>query len=134
VKLVTTNVWSRISRAAKANSRKSHVAVAYFGTGATRLLPLSKGSTRVVDMSHAAVASGQTNPSELLKLINEGVAVYTVANLHAKVFVLGNHAFVGSANASRHSEQSLVEAVVETNERALSMPLARLCVSTRTVW
>ena len=77
------------------------VAVAYFGTGASKLLPLRKGSTLIVDMSQAAVGSGQTNPSEILKLVNRGVDVHSVNNLHAKVFAVGNQAFVGSTNVSQ---------------------------------
>lgn len=118
-KLVTTNVWSRITRAAKASPSRAHVAVAYFGSNGSQLLPLKSGSRLVVDMSRAAVSSGQTNPSEVLKLIYGGVDVYSVPNLHAKVFVFGQRAFVGSANVSRNSATGLVEAVVETTTPAV---------------
>jgi hypothetical protein len=92
------------------------VAVAYFGAGASRLLPLSKGSRLVVDASERAVASGQTCPADMLKLQKGGVAVYSVPNLHAKVFVLGRAAYIGSTNVSSRSAGQLVEAVIRTNE------------------
>jgi hypothetical protein len=117
--LHTTHVWQRITRAAKASPSKAHAAVAYFGSGAARLLPLKKGSTLVADMSVAAVKAGQTNPSEILALIEAGVAVYSRDDLHAKVFVLGKRAFIGSANASQNSAKHLVEAVVETADPRL---------------
>ncbi len=118
-RLITNDVWATITRAAKKAPTKAHVAVAYFGTGASKLLPLRAGSTLVVDMSESAVKSGQTNPSELLRLIERGVAVYTVPNLHAKVFVIGRRTFVGSANASTNSANVLVEAVLESTDRSV---------------
>lgn len=53
------DVWPVISAAAR--RRKGHVAVAYLGTGATKLLPLESGSVLVVDASEAAVCSGRTD-------------------------------------------------------------------------
>jgi len=44
------------------------------------------------------------------------VRVFSIQNLHAKVFVCGRKAFIGSANVSRHSAGILKEAVVETTE------------------
>jgi hypothetical protein len=70
----------------------------------------------VVDASERAVASGQTCPADLLNLVKRGVAVYSVPNLHAKVFVLGKTAYVGSTNVSSGSASHLVEAVLRTTE------------------
>lgn len=77
---------------------------------------MQRGSRLVVDASERAVASGQTCPSELLKLVKRGVAVYSVPNLHAKVLVLGRAGYVGSTNVSGRSASQLVEAVVRTTE------------------
>lgn len=38
--LITCDVWESIAKAAKAAATKGHVAVTYFWTGASRLLPL----------------------------------------------------------------------------------------------
>jgi hypothetical protein len=110
------DIWSQVTKAARASRRRCDVAVAYFGAGAGRLLPLSKGSRLVVDASERAVASGQTCPTDLNRLLKRGVAIYSVPNLHAKVFVLGRAAYVGSANVSSRSESQLVEAVIRTTE------------------
>ena len=48
------------------------VAVAYFGKGASRLLPLKRGSTLIVDMSRRAVGSGQTMPLTLTLRLQSG--------------------------------------------------------------
>src|SRR6185312_8114473 len=39
-------------------------------------------------------------------------------NLHAKVYVLGDRAFIGSANASQSSAHRLLEAMVSTSDPA----------------
>ena len=67
--LITDRIWSTITSAARSDVGDASVAVAYFGAGASKLLPLKRGSRLVVDFSERAVKSGQTCPSEILKLI-----------------------------------------------------------------
>src|SRR6478752_282263 len=97
--LVARGIWGKITAAAVGSAASANVAVAYFGAGASKLLPLKQGSRLVVDFSERAVTSGQTCPAEILKLIQRGVDVYSVSNLHAKVFVFRKRAFIGSTNA-----------------------------------
>jgi hypothetical protein len=119
--LITATVWQRLSKTARTSRRPAYVATAYFGKGASTLLPLPSGSRLVVNASEAAVKSGQTHPEDLQRMMRKGVAVYSVENLHAKVYVLGKAAFIGSANASRHSERIFVEAMLRTTDpRALN--------------
>jgi phosphatidylserine/phosphatidylglycerophosphate/cardiolipin synthase-like enzyme len=82
-------------------------------------LPLARGSRLVVDAGERAVAAGQTNPKELLTLVHRGVDVYGIPNLHAKVFVLGRAAYVGSANVSKHSAETAIEAMVRASDPRL---------------
>lgn len=110
-------VWPLIRKAVERSKRPAHVAVAYLGQGASRILPLQRGTRLVVDASESSVRSGQTCPSELAKLQRRGVRIFSASNLHAKVFVLDSNAFVGSANASRRSSDALIEAVVMTSDR-----------------
>lgn len=111
-------MWEQLSGAAREARQPAHVAVAYFGSGASRLLPLPSGSLLVVDGSAAAVKSGQTCPSDLLSLHRRGVRVHSVRNLHAKVYVFTDVAFIGSPNVSRHSQTVLLEAMLRTRRRA----------------
>ena len=113
------DVWREISEAIRGSKMPSHVAVAYLGQGASRLLPLARDSRLVVNASESSVRSGQTCPDELAKLQARGVRVFSVQNLHAKVFVVGSEVFVGSANASRRSSSTLVEAMVQSSDRAV---------------
>lgn len=107
-------IWQHLTRAAKA-SGPSSVAVAYFGEDGAALLPLKKGSRLVVDASQATVKSGATCPAALLRLQKKGVRVFSHEALHAKVYVFGRAAFVGSANASRNS-QTLKEGLLRTTD------------------
>ncbi len=104
------------NQAVRDSNQPCAVAVAYFGAGAGRLLPLPKGSHLVVDASERCVAAGQTCPHDLMQLVRRGVKVYSVPNLHAKVFVLGRAAYIGSTNVSSRSASHLVEAVVRTTD------------------
>lgn len=79
-------------------------------------MPLKAGSVLVVDLSKKAVRSGQTCPQEIIKLLGKGVEVHSCSNLHAKVFVFGRRAIIGSANVSNHSKEDLIEAVIETTD------------------
>jgi hypothetical protein len=114
--LLTQDIWPQLTSAVRGSRQRCAVAVAYFGAGAGRLLPLPKGSRLVVDASDRAVRAGQTCPADLKRLVNRGVTVYSVPNLHAKVFVLGQAAYIGSANVSSRSASQLVEAVIRTTE------------------
>lgn len=114
-----TNIWPVITAEAKRFDGKSLVAVAYFGSGAAKRLPLKKGSILVVDASDKAVKSGQTNPAELIKLRKKGVRIFSMSNLHAKVFVFGGVAFVGSTNVSENSEDVYSEASIRSRQASV---------------
>ena len=116
-RLLTDDIWRRISKLAR-RCKKARVAVAYLAKHGAQRLPLREGSLLVVDFSTHAVASGQTDPREILKLIRNGVEVHSVENLHAKVFALGDRLIVGSTNVSESSATGLVEAAIETTDRA----------------
>lgn len=112
-------IWSSLTAEAKQFNGKSFVAVAYFGTGAAKRLPLKNGSILVVDASDRAVKSGQTNPAELIKLRKLGVRIFSMSNLHAKVFVFGEVAFVGSTNVSENSEDVYSEASIRSSQTSV---------------
>jgi hypothetical protein len=114
--LLTDGIWRRITALAK--RKPGAVAVAYCGTDARKLLPLKPGSLLVVNASEHAVRFGMTNPSELLWFFNRDVQIHSVENLHAKVFVFGDTAIVGSTNISQNSANHLQEAAVLVKTRS----------------
>lgn len=113
VTLITHRVWQQITAAAAASNKPAHVAVAYFGRQGDTLLPLPPGSFLVVDASLPTIEAGSTNPRALDRLRRRGTSIYAARYLHAKVYAFDDVAFVGSANASHHSDATLTEAVLQ---------------------
>ena len=112
------DAWARIRNGVKAGPVQ--VAVAWWGSEMSRLLPLQKGSVLVVRADRETMKQGQTNPWDLEELLKRGVRIFPLRNLHAKVFVCGKFAVVGSMNASVSSWQGkLLEAAVEIRGAAL---------------
>ena len=117
-KLLHGSVWPAIREIAEKNSARTVAAVPYFGAGALLQLGLKEGDCLVVQFTEGAVKAGQIDPREVLKALREGIKVFSYSGLHAKVYVFGKTAVIGSANASSSSE-TLVEACVVTREAAL---------------
>ena len=112
MQLITEKVWKHISSRANANKNR-YVAVAYLGKNASKYLHLGLGDVLVVDASENNIRSGNTNPYEIEKYIKNGVELFSYENLHAKVFVFGSFALIGSANVSGNSANILTECMVE---------------------
>lgn len=113
---LSQGIWPEITKAVRDSKKPSFVAVAYFGKGSSNRLPLTVGSHLVVNASKNAIESGQTCPKDLLRLVRRGVIVYSVPNLHAKVFVVGKTVYIGSNNVSNNSASKLIEAAVRTTD------------------
>ncbi|HNU58218.1 MAG TPA: phospholipase D family protein [Flavobacteriales bacterium] len=113
------DLWRELTSSVRKANGKADVAVAYFAQGASKLVPLRAGARLVVDASEGAVKTGQTCPADLLALYRKGVRIYSVPNLHAKVYVVGRKVYVGSANASHSSAHRLLEATVVSSEASL---------------
>lgn len=113
---LSDGIWPEITRAVKNSKQRVVASVAFLGTGGSKQLPLKSGSVLVVNAAENTVKSGATNPRELLSLQKRGVRIYSVENLHAKVFVLGKRAYIGSNNVSNRSAEHWVESAVRTTE------------------
>jgi hypothetical protein len=108
--LLTNTIWARLRQLAKRRRRRAWVAVPFVGAGAIDRLPLRDGDVLVTRFDPATIRAGQVDPREIAAYIKRGVEVHAVSNLHAKVFVFGRVAIVGSTNVSGTSEEQLVEA------------------------
>src|SRR5579864_6576317 len=87
--LSNADLWAEIqNRVSK--GKRIRAAIAYFGGRSATLLPLKRGDKLVVDMSIGAVRQGVTNPSEIRKLRNRGVEIFSRGTLHAKFLLIGN--------------------------------------------
>lgn len=114
-RLLTHDVWERLS-VLSARPRKKYVAVPFLGRNARRHLKLRRGDVLVVKFDLGTIKSGATDPREILYFVSKGVEVHSVENLHAKVFVFGRTAIVGSTNISLSSARTLIEAGIETTD------------------
>jgi hypothetical protein len=116
---ITEGVWKSLTAAANAARKPALVAVAYFGQGASKLLPLPPASWLVVDASDDVVKKGLTHPADLKLLQKRGVVIFSSLSLHAKVYAFDGFAFIGSPNVSNGSAGRLTEAVVKTYDQAV---------------
>lgn len=129
--LVTGRVWSAIHAAADRARGRKLAAVAYIGPdGADLLSDFGAGDLLVCNMGKSALRSGSTHPDAIEKLIDRGVQVRTHERLHAKVYVLGSVALVGSANCSSSAANYLIEAVTRTTAREFVADARRFVLST----
>lgn len=110
---LSARIWPRLRRLARTRGRRAYVAVPFLGKDAAKRLPLRQGDVLITKFDLAAVRAGLVSPTDVVAFITRGVEVHSVANLHAKVYVFGRTAFVGSANVSASSEESLIEAGCE---------------------
>lgn len=117
--LTGREIWPEISRLASgARPGTRRVAVPYVGADAHDRLKLGKGDRLVADCRPATASAGSTSPTALRTYLAAGVDVRRWEWLHAKVYVFGDVAVVGSANATSNSETNLDEAaVVLTSKR-----------------
>ena len=115
--LSNETLWQILPATVKA-ARRGDAAVAYFGRGGARLLPLRRGDRLIVDMSLPTVRAGATDPREVATLIRRGVQAFSRRNLHAKIVVTEKLLIAGSANVSRNSQRVLDEAAIMTTERS----------------
>lgn len=108
--------WPEIKAVSK--NAKAYIAVPYLGKSASAMLQVAKGSVLITRFTKDAVKAGQVDPREVVKFIRKGVSVFNRADLHAKIYVFPRRAFIGSANASRTSEEK-IEACIETTDPAI---------------
>ena len=80
------------------------------------MLPLQSGSVLVTRFEKSAALAGQLCPDEVISWLKSGVRVFNDPALHAKIYVFGAYALIGSSNASKTSRDRLKEACVETND------------------
>jgi hypothetical protein len=92
-------------------------AVAYVSNA--KDLPLGRGDLLVCDASPAVAEAGSTVRKTLRKLVKDGVAVWSLQDLHAKVVICGKRLIVGSANWSETAEKRKIEAGIDTDDAAV---------------
>ena len=118
IEFLSENIWTTIRNLSE-KSKRTKVAVAYFGTGASQLLTLKKGDTLIVAMHLNNVKAGQVNPFEIEKLLEKGVLLYNLSNLHSKIYLFDEKVIISSANVSSHSVDTLIETGILTDDTTI---------------
>ncbi|MEH0936768.1 phospholipase D-like domain-containing protein [Micromonospora psammae] len=110
-------VLAAVADLVKPGRRRARVAVAYVGREAPSILTLQDGDVIVINGSDNAVASGATDPRAVEQWLKAGVRVVNHPWLHAKVYVAGRTAIIGSANVSERARTGrIVEAAIRTTD------------------
>jgi len=92
-------------------------AVAYVGADAPLLMPFRRGDVLVFNGSENALANGATSADAIGALHRRKVKLFAHQKLHAKVYVVGHVAIIGSANLSvRAATDGTAEAAIETDD------------------
>ncbi|MCX5658336.1 MAG: phospholipase D family protein [Planctomycetota bacterium] len=113
--LVSLGVWDKIKTLAK-RGRPRLAAVAYASSDA--YVKFGRGDVLIVDASDRAISTALTSAKVLAAAARRGAQIFHMPGLHAKVFVLGNTAVIGSANMSVSSANDLIEAAFVTDSRS----------------
>lgn len=122
LRVLSKGLWTEIrARARKAERRKA--AIAYV---TQNFIGLRKADVLVVDASEYAITNGETDAPLLRKLLKKGVRLYSCADLHAKVLLMDNTAVVSSANMSRASAITKVEAGLISDQPSIVAAVASL--------
>lgn len=112
LRIHASGIWKVIERIAMKAARRS-AAVAYLTS--ERHVRFETGDLLIVDASDAVIAGGGTSATILDRLHRRGVRLYSIAGLHAKVYLFDTAAVIGSANLSVNSS-SLIEVAVVTDQ------------------
>ncbi len=114
--LSRSTLWGTIKKLAKKTKTRRMIAAPYIGKGSAKFLPLRKGDVLICALTEANAKDGSVCPSEIKILQERGIKIYVRENLHAKIYLFGRGAVVGSANLSQSSISELDEAGILTSD------------------
>lgn len=117
VRLLGTEFW-KVARQLSSRAHGRSATIAYVTTDSH--LRFGKGDLLITDASDGAIRSNQTSAPILEKAFRRGVKLFSHEELHAKVYLLGDHLLVGSANLTGNSAKLREAAVVTTDSGAIT--------------
>jgi len=113
LKLLSSNLWSEIETLAT-NAKRKQVAVAYVSEELH--IKFKTGDTLITDASDEKIASGSTSKRLITDAFRRKVKLYSLQNLHSKIFIFDDVLIVGSTNISSSSRNRLYEAGIVTDD------------------
>src|SRR5688572_22041220 len=96
-RIVSSTLRRELQRLSRASSERK-AAVAYVTSD--QYVEFKEDDLLVVDASDMAIACGETDREVLTRAFSRGVRLYSLPDLHAKLFVFDDTAVIGSANLS----------------------------------
>lgn len=113
--LANDRVWPMITKLAK-NGQRRWCAVSYVTESG--VIDFKPNDRLVVNASDESISSGATSAQEIQRLLRLGVSIYSVPNLHAKLYLFEEELIVGSCNLSANSQKTLIEMAFHTTDAA----------------
>lgn len=111
--LLSTGLWDELVAYRREARVRFLGAIAYVTANP---LGLGEGDTLICDASPESIRQGATSARVLASMLRNGAQLYSLPSLHSKVCVVGDRAFVGSANMSAGAAVKSVEAGVWTDD------------------
>lgn len=115
LRVVSEGLWTELRRIAGKKKNRPRLAAVAYVTSDERV-NFGKGDILVCDATDTAIKSGQTAAAILRRAHDRGAQLFSSPGLHAKVFLLGRVAVIGSANLSSKSATELDEAALITDD------------------
>ena len=106
VSIKSDDLWLELERLTSSTTTIK-AAVAYVSDDSC--ISFGKGDTLVVDASDASIAGARTSVNVLKSAYKKGAKLFSCDTLHGKVIVFDHEAYIGSANISKNSKNSLDE-------------------------
>ena len=117
--LLGEDLWRGI-RSHAARSKSLVAIVSYLGRHPREILRWPKRSTVICDLSRDTVARGASSARGARELHAKGIRLYSVRNLHAKIYIFDKCAIVASANLSENSARLVEAGVLISDDRELA--------------
>ncbi len=106
ITIKSDDLWLELERLSL-NTKNLKAAVAYVSDDS--FIKFGKGDTLVVDASDTSIAGARTSINVLKAAYEKGAKLYSCDTLHGKVIVFDHEAYIGSANISKNSKNTLDE-------------------------
>lgn len=111
--LASDRVWPMITKLAK-SGRRRWCAVSYVTDSG--VIDFKPNDRLIVNASDESIFSGATSAQEIQLLFRLGVSIYSIPNLHAKLYLFEEELIVGSCNLSANSQKTLIEMAFHTTD------------------
>src|SRR5690606_8313831 len=117
IKYLSNNLWDNI-RLLSENSKNQMVVVSpYVGRNIDNIIKFKENDILITSLTKSNVEQGNVDPRSVEKLIDNKVKVFSIENLHSKIYYFEESVIVGSSNLSENSKDYLFESGIWTDDK-----------------